>query len=268
MKKTLVKLGAAALALTLALVFAACAQPTEESSGPNAPTIIRLYLDRDDATLVATDTIEVRAAKALYVPDGVLTNANSYPYPPISDTAGVFENPGRDSNTPFPNDNARKNKNAIPARRANNAPTVLQDRDPKSTYLTSGAIALNPTYTTGGTGGSTIQVPAKGPYYVDIELINQTPGDVKRGDIFAGSLSAYVELTILRTAPVTLATGDPLPDATYLYTRDKHGFNDLWKMDAGVPIYKTTNSRIGTVSLKPGLNELYLSYFSYDRSEN
>ena len=46
MKKMVMKWGVLATALALALVVVSCEQPTEEAGGTNAPTIIRLYLDR------------------------------------------------------------------------------------------------------------------------------------------------------------------------------------------------------------------------------
>jgi hypothetical protein len=68
MKKNLLKLGA--LAVALVVLFAACAQPTEEaSSGSNKDTIIRLYLDRPDGqTLKEGDSFQLRVGQQLFTP--------------------------------------------------------------------------------------------------------------------------------------------------------------------------------------------------------
>ncbi|MDR1252989.1 MAG: hypothetical protein LBK62_12640 [Treponema sp.] len=265
MKKTFMKLGTAALVLALALVFVSCAQPTEEgSSGPNAPTIIRLYLDRDDATLIATDVIQFRVGEELQINQAV----TNYPFGliPFADTAGTVE-PGAKGGPIEAGDRTRVI--AIPwDRRAVNVPTVLSDQNPKKKFLDSGQITLKPSYVGPATaGGSTIQVNAKGVYYVDIELINQTVASKDRGSIFDGSISGYVELV---GHTIDANVGGLLTDTTYLYTADKHGFNDRWKLDTdGVTtLWATTNKNIKKVSLKPGVNELYLSYFSYNRSQN
>jgi hypothetical protein len=268
MKKTLIKLGAAAIVLALALVFASCAQPTEEgSSGPNAPTIIRLYLDRDDATLVggaagAGDEIRFKVGEELQIAPGVLT----YPAGIITDSVGTVE-PGAKTGPIEPGDRTRVI--AIPWNRTNVDDTVLNTQNPKKKYLDSGVIELKSAYVgPDGDGGSTIQVNAKGVYYVDVELINQTVASKDRGSIFDGSISGYVELII---GNATQATGNTWLQAnsTYLYTADKHGFNDRWKLDPDgiTTIWATTNKNIKKVSLKPGVNELYLSYFSRGRSE-
>ncbi|MDR1252624.1 MAG: hypothetical protein LBK62_10750 [Treponema sp.] len=266
MKKTFIKLGAAAIVLTLALVFASCAQPTEEgSSGPNAPTIIRLYLDRDDATLVDGNIIQFRVGEELQI--GVA----NYPAAVITDSAGTAEPGAKTGAIIEPVDRTRVI--AIPWDRAHNVDTVLSNQNPKKKFLDSGLITLKPTYA-GGDGGSTIQVNAKGVYYVDVELINQTVASKDRGSIFDASISGYVELVINTAAQLpVLPGGGANPwltrETTYLYTADKHGFNDRWKLDPDgfTNIWATTNKNIKKVSLKPGVNELYLSYFSHGQSE-
>jgi hypothetical protein len=267
MKKTFIKLGAAAIVLTLALVFASCAQPTEEgSSGPNAPTIIRLYLDRDDASLFAGDIIQFKVGEELQI------TAGNYPFPnatPQADSAGTVE-PGAKAGPIEPGDRTRVI--AIPWERdaGTNDPTVLNIANPKKKFLDSGEITLKGSYVgPNGPSGSTIQVNAKGVYYVDIELINQTVASKDRGSIFDGSISGYVELLIHSVNTALPATTWLKSDSTYLYTADKHGFNDRWKLDPNgiTTIWATTNKNIKKVSLKPGVNELYLSYFSRGRSE-
>jgi hypothetical protein len=267
MKKTLMRLGVLAAALALTFVFVSCAQPTEEgSSGPNAPTIIRLYLDRDDATLHSGNIVEIRVGEDLLV----RTPYDTFPYPAEVDSANVQENAGRDDSVALQTAD-RSRVTAIPGGRPVDDATVLKFNDPKKKYLVSGLISINGQITadTGGTGvvsgaaGTSIQVDPKGIYYIDIPLVNQTVASVDRGSIFSGSISGYVELNANTT------TGpNQLAQQTYLYTKDKHGFNDLWKIDNGAPRWKTTNSNIKKVSLKPGINEIYLSYFSFQRSAN
>ncbi|MDR0583430.1 MAG: hypothetical protein LBG57_03665 [Treponema sp.] len=283
MKKTFVKLGL--LALALAFVLVSCAQPTEEAGGPNAPTIIRLYLDRDDATLEPDDEVEIRVAKKTLVP----ANYTEYPYPqdyragaPVWDAAKVNTASGTPLAVPPLLDGDRGSKIAIPHRRPNNAPSVLLSIDPKSTYLTSGLKTLQAPVTvdpvTGVTdAGSSIQVNAKGIYYVDFELIDLTVASKDRGSVYSKSISGYVELTLdasggangSRNLGPTYAQDEKLPDATYLYTDGKHGFNDKsGNLDGDRVIWNINNGNIKTVSLKPGINELYLSYFSYNQYDN
>ncbi|MDR1253194.1 MAG: hypothetical protein LBK62_13705 [Treponema sp.] len=260
MKKTLVKLGAAALALTLALVFAACAQPTEESSGPNAPTIIRLVLDRDGGiTTIPGGVFQLRVGEDLLIPAATI----NYPYPAETDTAGVTRNAGKTSGDPILD--ADRNKVVAIGSRAAATPlaeSVIKSTDPKKKYLVSGEVTIGPSIADTTTSSDhPIQVDPKGAYYVDIELINQTPAAKERGSVFAGNISAYVEMS------VSTAIGS-LDTHTYMYTKDKHGFNDLWKMDGATARWNTSNSNIKKVSLKPGINEVYLSYFSWERSED
>jgi hypothetical protein len=262
MKKTLMRLGVLAAALALTFVFVSCAQPTEEgSSGPNAPTIIRLYLDRDDANLAADDVIQFRVGEELLIPAG----ATQYPVTAATqsntDAAGTVE-PGSKSGNLEAGDRTRVI--AIPWMRNQGTFTVLNDENPKKKFLDSGQITLVTSLGAGGStvGGNTIQVNAKGIYYVDVELINQTPAAKDRGSIFDQSISGYLEVDIDST-PIT-----SVGDGIYMYTKDKHGFNDLWKMEGGNPLWKSTNSNIKKVSLKPGINEVYLSYFSRDRARN
>ncbi|MDR1252988.1 MAG: hypothetical protein LBK62_12635 [Treponema sp.] len=260
MKKTLMRLGVLAAALALTFVFVSCAQPTEEgSSGPNAPTIIRLYLDRDDATLQATDVIQFRVGEELLIPGANYPAAANE----IIDSAGTVE-PGAKTGALEAGDRTRVI--AIGWTRGLNDPTVLNDENPKKKFLDSGQIAIRPSYDPANGvngGGNSIQVNAKDIYYVDIELVNKTPAAKDRGSIFDQSISGYLELNI-----DNVAGGSSIVDGTYMYTKDKHGFNDLWKMENGAPLWRSNNANIKKVSLKPGINEVYLSYFSNQRATN
>jgi hypothetical protein len=263
MKKTLKKLGVLAFALVLTMMFVACAQPTDEEgdSGVKAPTIIRLYLDRDDGTIDVGDSFEIRVGEDLLIPAAVA----NYPGAANVDSAGVTE-PG---NKTGPIEAADRNKViAIPWNRTSIlvGDSVIKAVDPKKDYLVSGAVvAAAPVVGSADPAGGNIQVNAKGIYYIDVPLVNQTIASKDRGSIFSGSISGYVELALTST---TLPAANAGQATTYLYTKDKHGFNDLWKMDGLIPLWKTTNSNIKKVSLKSGINELYLSYFSYDQFGN
>ena len=84
MKKNFVKQGALAVAVTLTLIFAACAQPVDEAAGADTPTILRVYLDRqalpsiiDDGTdslLFTVGTLDAEAKELgnmRFINDGV-----------------------------------------------------------------------------------------------------------------------------------------------------------------------------------------------------
>ena len=264
MKKTLVKLGVLAAALALALVVVSCEQPTDEgSSGPGSPTIIRLYLDRDDGTIAAGDTLEIRVGEELLIPGSVLT----YPIGAAANTdSALVQEPGSKFGAIEAAD--RNKVIAIPWDRSNIlvANSVISGVNPKKKYLLSGKITAKiPVVASDTPAGGNIQVNDKGIYYIDIPLVNETVASKDRGSIYAGSISGYVELRVNGTGGTVAAS---LSDKTFLYTKDKHGFNDLWKIVNGTPLWDTRNTNIKKVSLKSGINELYLSYFSNEQSEN
>ena len=267
MKKTLVKLGVLAAALALALVVVSCEQPTDEgSSGPGSPTIIRLYLDRDDGTIAAGDTLEIRVGEELLIPAGVA----NYPIGLAAnvDSAGTQE-PGSKFGVIEAAD--RNKVIAIPWDRSNIlvANSVISGVNPKKKYLLSGKITAKiPVVASDTPAGGNIQVNAKGIYYIDIPLVNETVASKDRGSIYSSSISGYVELALDTTANSNSLPVGGNGTETYLYTKDKHGFNDLWKMDGAIARWKTTNSNIKKVSLKPGIKELYLSYFSSAQFSN
>ncbi|MDR1252623.1 MAG: hypothetical protein LBK62_10745 [Treponema sp.] len=263
MKKTLMRLGVLAAALALTFVFVSCAQPTEEgSSGPNAPTIIRLYLDRDDATLAGGDHIQFRVGEELLIPVGVTQYPVTVAGGVNTDAAGTVE-PGSKSGNLEAGDRTRVI--AISWERPTGTDTILNNQNPKKKFLDSGEITILGSYdpVAQTAGGNSIQVNAKNIYYVDVELVTQTPAAKDRGSIFDQSISGYLELDVSQST-----TGDSISTGVYMYTKDKHGFNDLWKMENGLPLWKSTNANIKKVSLKPGLNEIYLSYFSTQRATN
>jgi hypothetical protein len=303
MKKNLLKSGALVLALVLAMVFAACEQPTDEGEGgAGSPTLIRLYLDRDDATIEPGDSLVIRVGEDLLIPTGPGTN---YPYPHTEYPAGsgTIENSikpdttdRRESGVTISDKDANKvlaipgtlpaamgtaTTAGTPARgtaTVSGGPTppageitgitsVIKSIDPKKKFLTTGTVeAKAPVATDAQVAGNSIQVDPRGIYYIDLELVNQTPTAKDRGSVFSGSISGYVELMVVRAAAAPSI--NLMPNTAYMYTKDKHGFNDLWKMGGTTAYWKTNNANIKKVSLKSGVNELYLSYFSHGQAAN
>jgi hypothetical protein len=288
MKKTFVKLGV--LAVALALVFASCAQPTdEEGSSTKAPTIVRLRLDKQQTIDFTGAQFEIRIGEELYIAPAAgaaainNVDAVNYPYELV---------PGQnEGKTVAQNINAvdiadRGRVLAIPAGLPTAAAAISDDETTLQTqgnkkYLVSGVLTA-----TGGVGTTGTQINEaaiiqtdnddKTQRYIDIELVDVRPGSKSYGSVYHGSISGYLELA------VTMGGGDTgmLANTTYLYTKDKHGFNDFLRMatqgdvDAraaaggtaiviGQPLYRTANANIKKVSLKPGVNDIYLSFFSY-----
>jgi hypothetical protein len=290
MKKTFVKLGV--LAVALALVFAACAQPTdeEEGSGTNAPTIVRLHLDKQETVDFVNTTFEIRIGEELYItPAGAgLLNyfaINTYPYALVPG-----QNDGKTNAQNFNDvDIADRTKVlAIPATAPSVATgpiahtqTVLQYQGKKK-FLASGILRAVPGKDDNFAGtvlGAGIQTDNddKTQRYIDIELVDVKPGSKGYGSVYSGSISGYLELAV---SVSTVADSGVKDDTTYLYTKDKHGFNDFLRMATaedvaarlaaggppltiGQPLYGVRNANIKKVSLKPGINDIYLSFFSY-----
>lgn len=258
MKNTFAKWGAAALALALVFAFASCAQPTEEtSSGPATPTIIRLHLDKQETTNFANTTFEIRVAEELYVPPALATN---YPYPLV---AGL--NDGKTSNDPIL-ETDRGSVIAIPALQPRSdaiAESVLQ-RLGKKKFLASGILQAVAGVEQAGdqVQGVPIQTDndQKKQRYIDIELVDLSPSSAAWGSVYSKSINGYVELAVTGTT----ATSGVDPTTAYLYTgkNKKRAFNDLHQVVAGVPVPRTNNANIQRISLKPGINELYLAFFS------
>jgi hypothetical protein len=274
MKKTLKKLGVLAFALVLTMMFVACAQPTdEEGSSVKAPTIIRLILDRDDVGPGIAGAFQIRAGEELYFPVGFFAG---YPYGEAvwkylnaDGSLGNAIEAGEKWDTQPVADADRRGTQTwlVPAGRLTATQSIIAPDNPKKKYLLSGAITLKaPVGATVTPGGNTIQVDPKGAYYVDIELINSTYGVKERGSVFDGSVSAFLELDVTTAIGAGAAA---FPTGTYMYTKDKHGFNDYAGKDAdGRPRYKVKNANIKRVSLKSGINEIYLSYFSRNQHGN
>jgi hypothetical protein len=119
------------------------------------------------------------------------------------------------------------------------------------------------------TGGVPKVVTTDSQYYVDLVLVNRTPAAKEYGATLKGSVSAYIELEILTGASANVpsgvtaygeaALGGMPADWFFMYTKDKHGFN-TW--NGGEGKWNENNANIKKVSLKPGINELRLSYFS------
>ncbi|MDR0583956.1 MAG: hypothetical protein LBG57_06360 [Treponema sp.] len=290
MKKTFAKWGAAALALALVFAFASCAQPTEEtSSGTATPTIIRLHLDKQGTTDFEGVIFEIRVAEELYVPN----NYTNYPYGPVPGQNDDVTNRKNSANTINAVDfNDRKKVVAIPLTgigvatpRSNDPAESVLQREGKKKILTSGyLLAADGVGAVGGSsqGSAPIQTDNddKTQRYIDIELIDVRPSSPGYGSVYSGSIKGYIELAVSTNpakTPLPLGAG-VLEDTAYLYTENKHGFNEFLRLaeqadvDAGAalalgePIYGVKNANIKTKSLKSGVNDLYLSFFSYQQN--
>ncbi|MDR1250836.1 MAG: hypothetical protein LBK62_01590 [Treponema sp.] len=276
MKKNFVRLGV--LAAALALIFAACAQPTDESSsGPNAPTIIRLHLDKQQTVDFSGVTFEIRVAEELYVPQGV----TAYPYGLVPGQ-NVGKTVGELINAVDVND--RTKVLAIPGvGTRSNAPadTVLQTQGKKNILASGVLTAAGGVSTVGGGAANSglIQTDNKDKTqrYIDIELVDVKPSSAGFGSVFSGSISGYVELAVTGAG----AGGSGVAANTaYLYTKDKHGFNDFLRiataadeaangaLAVGTAVYGTRNANIKKVSLKSGINDIYLSFFSQHQNND
>ena len=227
MKKNFVKPGALAVAVTLAFVFAACAQPTDESAGAGSPTIIRLYLDRQDRPNITSgsDQLEftVGTLDLDYQGSGYLMN-----------TSGAHR---------FVNGKVKAHDT-----------NYYGDMDPVDTlYLQSKETPLYAIYNTTGSvvGNVAVDVEDGKGYYVDIELINMTYDSIDQGKVYSGSDSFYIACTVTSGGPGTPngATG-----GTYYYTPDHTSLHS----DPQTSSY----DRIDTVDLSPGINELHFKYFT------
>jgi hypothetical protein len=150
--------------------------------------------------------------------------------------------------------------------------------NPNNKYYETGVITLtsgkadvqhNSTLPTGGVP----LVVSKDAYYVDLVLINKVIDDPLKGATLKKSVSAYLELEVLPSVDFSASLGTALPFGKtnggmpsavfYMYTKDKHGFN-TWNSDKNE--WNTDNANIKTLSLKPGINKVYLRYFSSDNA--
>ena len=181
MKKNFVKLGALAVAVTLALVFAACAQPTDESAGAGTPTIIRLYLDKQAEALVTADATVKLTVGTL---DAELLALNQFRWVNGGKTAYTLDS--------------------------------FSGLDPLDTlYLESATIKLTMLDPTAPTVGNvTVDVEDGKGYYVDIELVDLTFDSLDFGKIYSGSDSFYIKCTT-DDGPINGAQ-----DGDYYYTPD------------------------------------------------
>jgi hypothetical protein len=255
MKKTFVRLGVLAAALVFAFVFASCAQPTDESaSGPNAPTIIRLHLDKQETTAFATTVFSIRVAEELYLAPAQFP---VYPYPNVPGQNDGKTDAQQINNVDF---NDRTKVLAIPGNgnRDDNLDNSVLQLEGKKNILSSGVL----TAVTGveaadtGTLGAAIQTDNKDKTqrYIDIELVDVKPSSPGFGSVFSGSISGYVEL-----ATGASVTAGLTANRAYLYTKDKHGFNDFLRLataadqaagataNIGDPIYGVKNANIKKV---------------------
>ena len=181
MKKNFVKLGALAVAVTLALVFAACAQPTDESTGAGTPTIIRLYLDRQAAP-------EIGASG-----------------PTLQLFVGTVDADSLETGAPRWVNNTKDDATSIPG---------TADYDPIDTLYLESAVITPLGITAGVPGNIAVDVEDGKGYYIDIELINLTYDSVDFGKTYSGSDSFYLACEVATDVVNGLAAG------TYYYTPD------------------------------------------------
>jgi hypothetical protein len=226
MKKHLMKLGALAVAAALALAFAACAQPTDESSGAGTPTILRLYLDKD------------------------LTQTTIQGSPQIQIRVGTLDPEAKENNLTTNNAIPFQNSNVTTYRRDGNG-----DVDPFSTlYLETPQTTL---LTSSGTvaGNVTNDVEDAHGYYVDLELVNRTFDSLDRDKIYTGSDSFYLEFEQLGgTAIGSTGTNPIVVGQKYYYTPDN--------LSTSADPDDKDNGRIQPIDLSPGVNVIRLRYFN------
>jgi hypothetical protein len=154
--------------------------------------------------------------------------------------------------------------------------SVIQSNNPKMKFLYSGIVQLRDTAVGSDKEGVPVAYDStKHAYYVDIPLLDKTPGSKGYDDFFKSSGSFYLELKVgpntgFEAADAPHAAGTPINAAggmlgyTYMYTPGKKGFNDFQGMTAtGTPVWKTDNANIKKFNLKPGINEISLSDFSF-----
>jgi hypothetical protein len=225
MKKNFVKLGALAFAVTLALVFAACAQPTDESAGgAGTPTIIRLYLDRQALPRVASGGADKLLFTVGTLDEELLADTTQ------SAGAGRFRWVNGGVTSPTSKDGYIE--------------------DVETPYLLSQDTALNAIFTTSSVVGNVaVDVEDGKGYYVDIELVDMTYDSIDQGKVFAGSDSFYISCVVTGTPNGAVA-------GTYYYTPDHTSFH------SDPTPGNETYDRIETVDLSPGINELHFKYFT------
>jgi hypothetical protein len=206
---------------------------------------------------------EIRVAEDLYVPPASGGfGFDNYPYPLV---AGLNDTT---NNTNAITEGDRTNKIAIPPAR-NNAieNSVLQWRGRRK-YLASGTLTavagVDDPQSVTPVEGVPIQTDndKKKQRYIDIELIDLSPtSGAAYGSVFSKSIKGYVELAVTTAS----ATSDLANTTAYLYTEGKRAFNEFYQNIGGVPVYRVNNANIKTFPLKPGVNELYLQFFSNTR---
>jgi hypothetical protein len=142
--------------------------------------------------------------------------------------------------------------------------SVIQSNNPKMKYLYSGIIALAVTTGTPAPGYTVAFDSKKNAYYIDIELLDKTPGSKGYDDFFKSSGSFYLELRVGNNVSFAANAAGGMLGYYYMYTPGKKGFNDFQGMTTGgIAVYKTDNANIKKFNLKPGINEISLSDFSF-----
>jgi hypothetical protein len=294
MKKTFVKLGV--LAVALALVFASCAQPTdEEGSSTGHDTILRLWIE-DTATVAGTAPLlsdgnnivitlasftgdkwnHGTRASTLYdtvykaVHDAAIEQGDTEPVAAAAATAAAETAVGDDVGVGL---HALMRSGADGAlfllnnRSLTNEDTALNQQSPQTQGALEGRL-----YNQIGTGtvdndgniqagqGYEITAPmltrTKEGAYIDLFLYDTTAG---RNQVWQKTGSYYVFLTKVAST----GTG-ALPDGTYVYTKDATSRNQTEQENplSGLNRDRRYNGNVKKVSFKNGVNELHLQNFS------
>jgi hypothetical protein len=292
MKKTFVKLGV--LAVALALVFASCAQPTdEEGSSTGHDTILRLWIEDTVAglpLLAEGDNIVITLASATgdrwnYGTRASILYQTVYQatYDATIAVPGTTEAVAVAAATAAAEDAIGDGANGLHTLMrsgADGAEYLLRWRS-----LTNVDTFLNPQTPQGGTGegrlynvigtgevsnigaivtGYTITDPmltqTKEGKYIDVFLYDTTAG---RNQVWQKTGSYYVFLTKEDATGVGLTPG-ALPPGTYVYTKDATARNQTEQENpiSGLHQDRRYNGNVKKFSFKNGVNELHLQNFS------
>jgi hypothetical protein len=274
----------AATAFSL-LPFAAGAVGPAPAYAPNAGAAPSIYFYDTATQRIYVGTDDLQAIAGLASPAAATAPANAYTTDSVK--IMVYHNESNENTvTLTPQYNAFIGNNLITGEwwtraAGNDIHTILEDRIPTAKYFETGVVRITngvpniaQTAAAQDPGGVPKVVTTNSQYYVDIVLINKTPAAKEYGATLKSSFSGYMELEILPSSdywdPVAgnLKGGVPTAPATwggmngsnyYMYTKDRHGFNS-WNTAEGK--WNTGNDYVKKVSLKPGINEIRLSYFS------
>jgi hypothetical protein len=266
MKKNFIKLGALALVLVLTLMFAACAEPTEEVV--NYDTVIRLWFEKGGKSLGAGDKIAIDLGRfddthwstgstsfgltePGYYIDALATNING------TNTENTNVNNGGTGYGADAMDFDREiyGESIPPIRTATGLPATSTFGIPADTMpFNVGGVSIGMVLT-----ADQITITKDGTY-VDLflyrTLIDASTPTSTATEVWQKSGSYYVKLYVEPTS-------GGIQPGVYIYTPGKFSRNQPTREfpnDPNTPpIYNTSVKRF---SFKPGINNLYLANFS------